>query len=119
MVLLMATAFGENVPKYGAKVEAKTLQQNISRNVGVTEEHLLCQLLYAGAFMYYEDENFKRRITIWRHITCHNDTCHEDTSHKVTHHNVIHINDTHINTHNNDIHNNDTHHNDTSQWHSS
>jgi hypothetical protein len=36
----------------GAKAVALNTQQNFSRNVGETEQHLLCHLLYACAFAH-------------------------------------------------------------------
>ncbi len=54
LMLLMATPFGKDAPKYGAKCNDSTLKYAVKftafRNVGDTEEHLLCYFLNTVAF---------------------------------------------------------------------
>jgi hypothetical protein len=47
----MATTLGKNVPKYCARHKSFHLKYviNFSRNVGETEQHLLCHLHFVGA----------------------------------------------------------------------
>jgi hypothetical protein len=48
----MATEFDKNVSKYGAQSKSCSLKHaaNFHRNVGKTEQHLLCYFFHAGAF---------------------------------------------------------------------
>ncbi len=53
-MLLMATAFGKNVPKYGARHKRCHLKyaENENRNVGERDQPLLRHLCYAGTFTH-------------------------------------------------------------------
>jgi hypothetical protein len=55
LMILIGVAFGKNVPKYGAWHKSSSLNthQNLSKNVGDTEQHLLRHLLCASAFVHY------------------------------------------------------------------
>jgi hypothetical protein len=53
-MLLTATTFGNNAPKYGAQCKSWDLKYAVIffRNVGEPDQHLLRFLLYAGVFAH-------------------------------------------------------------------